>query len=265
MCMTTEQVGAYTRLLCYQWEQGGIPPDKEMLSHIAGVPACKLTHVLAKFELHEDGLLKNARMEAERVKVESARDRQTHNGRKGGRPPKTPWQAKASPQAPAENPPSAAPSLSPEHPGENGTADGCNPSLDSKPTYPSLLGSVSPAEEPVVLQDHAVGSPTESGLPDTAPPLLGLPSMVSRHEPAASSSTHRRRGAWQPCFSHPPHRRRTLQTHRRFPSMPNTLPQTSRRMPRSPPSRQLGAEEDVVGRTMPTRRRHSRKVARSVL
>ena len=86
MCMTSEEVGAYMRLLCFQWQQGGIPQEEDKLARISGIPAKKLSAVLTKFELHEDGLLKNRRMEAERVKVESFRDKQAERGKKGGRP-----------------------------------------------------------------------------------------------------------------------------------------------------------------------------------
>lgn len=100
MCMSAEEVGAYMRLLCFQWQQGGIPKEEDKLARISGLPARKLTLVLTKFDLHEDGLLKNQRMERERVKVESFRDRQSENGKKGGRPRKP----KDSPTDPTENP-----------------------------------------------------------------------------------------------------------------------------------------------------------------
>ena len=86
MFMTAEEVGAYMRLLCFQWQQGGLPQEEDKLSRIAGTPARKLTLVLSKFDLYEDGTLKNGRMEQERLKVEATRETKSKNGAKGGRP-----------------------------------------------------------------------------------------------------------------------------------------------------------------------------------
>ena len=35
--MSPEEVGIYVRLLCYQWQKGGVPSDEEMLFRIAGL------------------------------------------------------------------------------------------------------------------------------------------------------------------------------------------------------------------------------------
>ncbi|SKA84647.1 Uncharacterized conserved protein YdaU, DUF1376 family [Prosthecobacter debontii] len=86
MFMTAEEVGAYMRLLCFQWQQGGLPQEEDKLARISGIPTKKLSAVLAKFDLHEDGTLKNGRMEQERLKVEATRETKSKNGAKGGRP-----------------------------------------------------------------------------------------------------------------------------------------------------------------------------------
>lgn len=97
--MSTVEVGAYIRFLAFQWQQGAIPTDPDEQARIAGVKAIKLVKVLAKFELGDDGRLRNRRMETERAKIESARFRNSENGAKGGRP------RRQSDKKPTENPP----------------------------------------------------------------------------------------------------------------------------------------------------------------
>ena len=82
--MTAEEVGAYIRLLCHQWNKGGIPNDPERLARMAGVmPGPSLGYASAKFRLCEDGVLRNDRMEAERVKQQQFRARQGEKGKRG--------------------------------------------------------------------------------------------------------------------------------------------------------------------------------------
>jgi uncharacterized protein YdaU (DUF1376 family) len=70
-----EDVGAYIRLLCYQWGRGSIPSSIEVINRVAG---CEVSReVLAKFP---EG--KNRRMEAERAKQSEYRDKQAKNASK---------------------------------------------------------------------------------------------------------------------------------------------------------------------------------------
>lgn len=80
--MTPAEVGAYLRLLCYQWGQGAIPQDDpEKLARIAG---CQVSQdVLIKFT---DG--KNEKMERVRAERQAYMEKQAANGRLGGRPSK---------------------------------------------------------------------------------------------------------------------------------------------------------------------------------
>jgi uncharacterized protein YdaU (DUF1376 family) len=71
---SAEDVGAYMRLLCYQWGNGAIPTRKELVDRIAG---CAVgPDVMAKFP---DG--KNARMEREREKQADYRLQQSAKGK----------------------------------------------------------------------------------------------------------------------------------------------------------------------------------------
>ncbi len=73
VALTTVEVGAYIRLLCYQWGTGAIPSDQESLTLIAG--AIVSGKVIAKFP---NG--KNRRLEMERRKQKEYRDKQRLKG-----------------------------------------------------------------------------------------------------------------------------------------------------------------------------------------
>lgn len=70
--MSAEEVGAYIRLLCYQWGRGAIPETPEAAARVAGcIPS---PNVLAKFP---GG--RNPRMEAVRGKRQAYIDKQKRN------------------------------------------------------------------------------------------------------------------------------------------------------------------------------------------
>jgi hypothetical protein len=72
--LSVKDVGAYIRLLCYQWASGKIPDAPKDIARIAG---CKVSPaVLAKFQ---DG--KNERLEQERLKQEQWREKCAIGGR----------------------------------------------------------------------------------------------------------------------------------------------------------------------------------------
>ena len=80
--MTDAEVGLYIRLLCHQWYSGGLPNDNaEIELHSRG--GTPLKRVLAKFQLGDDGLLRNARLEAVRRGRQEFVDKQTEKSAKG--------------------------------------------------------------------------------------------------------------------------------------------------------------------------------------
>lgn len=83
-----EEVGIYIRLLNYQWKHGAIPSDEERLMMIVRLIDKRRFRqawdvVGAKFPASHDGELKNRRMEEERIKQATYRDKQRENGKKG--------------------------------------------------------------------------------------------------------------------------------------------------------------------------------------
>lgn len=64
--MTLEQRGAYITLLCYQWDQDGLPNDKTALAMYCGGNHQVVEDVLFKFKEYPDGKLRNERLEKAR-------------------------------------------------------------------------------------------------------------------------------------------------------------------------------------------------------
>jgi hypothetical protein len=78
--MSQDEVGAYIRLLCHQWSRGSIPVETEKQQRLAGGSVS--VDVLAKFQLCDDGLFRNARLESEREKQKEYRNKQREKGLK---------------------------------------------------------------------------------------------------------------------------------------------------------------------------------------
>ena len=78
VALTTVDVGAYMRLLCYQWGNGKIPIEKSAVDRVAGCPVSD--EVMAKFPNR-----RNKRLESERKKQADYREKQRQNGLASGR------------------------------------------------------------------------------------------------------------------------------------------------------------------------------------
>jgi uncharacterized protein YdaU (DUF1376 family) len=62
--MTAEEFGVYWRLICHSWNKGGLPNDDQRLALLAGqCSGNAVAYAKTKFEIGEDGLLRNARLE----------------------------------------------------------------------------------------------------------------------------------------------------------------------------------------------------------
>ena len=85
--LSAKEVGAYIRLLCFQWSKGKIPSDRNKLSRIAGTNVTP--EVLAKFA---DGM--NQRLEFERIKQSEHREAKKKAGENGA---KKRWQNHSTP------------------------------------------------------------------------------------------------------------------------------------------------------------------------
>lgn len=85
--LTSEEVGGYIRLLCYQWAKGSLPNDDKKLMQLSGISdGLSLGNVSVKFRLCPDNLRRNDRLEAVRLEQEEYRRKQAENGQKGGNP-----------------------------------------------------------------------------------------------------------------------------------------------------------------------------------
>jgi len=80
---TAEQVGAYIRLLCHQWESGSIPNNETIIAQVTGCQNNGLASVMKKFEVGDDGNLRNARLEKVRSDQLRFREKQSQNAKDG--------------------------------------------------------------------------------------------------------------------------------------------------------------------------------------
>jgi uncharacterized protein YdaU (DUF1376 family) len=89
-----EEIGAYMRLLNYEWINGGLPDNTYKLSKIVRISERKFKktweNLREKFHLNGNGLLINSRMEEVREKQRKFIESQSQKGKLGGRPPKSP-------------------------------------------------------------------------------------------------------------------------------------------------------------------------------
>ena len=77
--MSQEEVGQFIRLLCHQWNRGSIPVATEKQQRLTG--GCVSVDVLAKFELCEDGELRNKRLETVRSEKQAFIQSQSKKGK----------------------------------------------------------------------------------------------------------------------------------------------------------------------------------------
>jgi uncharacterized protein YdaU (DUF1376 family) len=82
---TIEEVGIYQRLLNFEWTNGAVPNDMKKLSIICRCTTKKFlkywTKVETKFEKNGEGNFFNKRMEFEREKQRSYREKQSLNAK----------------------------------------------------------------------------------------------------------------------------------------------------------------------------------------
>lgn len=89
--MSLQEVGAYVRLLAYQWDAGSVPAEADERARVMGCAKSQerdlWKRIGKKFTLR-DGVYYNDRLEEERTKQTERRQRLSDNGKLGGRPPK---------------------------------------------------------------------------------------------------------------------------------------------------------------------------------
>lgn len=92
--MTNEEVGMYIRLLCVQWVNGSIPGNPDRLpycefNNLAYTDPCRMPIVWGvindKFEIGENGRLRNPGLESTRQKKVEYLEKQQKNGARGAK------------------------------------------------------------------------------------------------------------------------------------------------------------------------------------
>lgn len=84
--LTNEEIGIYIKMLAKQWTDGKIP--KKRLGFLVGIDWNMFSDELKSKFKDEGEYLVNTRLEKERKKKERFLNKQSTNGKKGGRPPK---------------------------------------------------------------------------------------------------------------------------------------------------------------------------------
>lgn len=86
--MTAAERGAYITLICYQWNDGSLPKDENLLAQLARADVKEISGILSKFKEGGDGKLRNLKVEKVRKSLNLYRKSRSNNGKKGGRPKK---------------------------------------------------------------------------------------------------------------------------------------------------------------------------------
>lgn len=134
MALSPAERGMYLDCLCYQWEVGGVPGDD--VERLARVMRCTPAEakrawpvLVSKFVKGDDGLYRNARLEAVRDEKRVWHESRKKNGEKGGRPPKqeTTEKPSGSQDANLVVPSSSSSSLVPTEPESRAPVAGAGP------------------------------------------------------------------------------------------------------------------------------------------
>ena len=125
--MSPAEVGAYIRLLCYQWSRGSAPALPEKMQRVAG--GIVSDDVIAKFPLCEDGNRRNKRLEDVRKASDAFRKIQAEKAHSR-------WKKDAA-ALPGHNPGSAGGEAGAmPKPMPNGVPNACSPSPSPSPVIP---------------------------------------------------------------------------------------------------------------------------------
>lgn len=135
--MTNEEVGLYIRLLAIQWSRGGVT-EEDFRRIGTAIAQPSLNYVKAKFKIEDSGLLKNARLESERVKQSEFRENRSKSGKKGA---EKRWHSHSTAIAqPLAKHSSPSPSPSPNSMSYNARVCAERPSLAEVQAYAAQIG-----------------------------------------------------------------------------------------------------------------------------
>ena len=82
--MTNQEVGVYIRLLSHQWVNNGLNSDPNRLANVVGIDLLEVwDDIKHKFDLCDDGKLKNSKLEKVRQTQINYRNKQSEAGKRG--------------------------------------------------------------------------------------------------------------------------------------------------------------------------------------
>lgn len=82
--MSCAEAGAFQRLMCHQWLNGGLPPELDRISRLAGdIAEASLSYILTKFPVGQDGIRRNQNLETVRQKQAAFSEERKRSGSAG--------------------------------------------------------------------------------------------------------------------------------------------------------------------------------------
>lgn len=92
--MSNAEVGAYIRMLCHQWDKTALPDDQKTLIRFCNGDKNGVAAARKKFDVGEDGMLRNRRLERTREDQENYKANKSEAGKEGA---KKRWQQNGTP------------------------------------------------------------------------------------------------------------------------------------------------------------------------
>lgn len=156
--MSLQEVGAYVKLLAYQWDAGIVPSSAHERARILGCTKAEERKIWARLAskfTYVDDAFQNTRLEEERQKQAERRRRLSDNGKQGGRPTKAETKQTETKSFPEQEPKqnlnerlAFASSSSPEPLKNNGS---------DAPPRPIISGEANPRTWGKLHGEHVVG------------------------------------------------------------------------------------------------------------
>ena len=153
--MTAAEIGAYVLLLCHQWREGSLPSNPSLLTRICRQRIDRMTCVLDKFPVCDDGLRRNPRMDIVRCERAAYVAMQSEKGkRSAANRGSTVVEKRLQPKG---NSPSPSPKEDIQSPPDGGTVPDQNPTLEDCIQASATIGMTKKSIEAFFHHFNAVG------------------------------------------------------------------------------------------------------------